>query len=190
MDETKTLTKEANAFMLKVANETSRAEAVNFTELYHKNATPVFYYLYSRVHSTVDAEDLTSQTFMTALENLPKLRDPRKFTSWVFTIARNKARDFFRKSRRYSTADFDEGLDQIKVVGEELSQTDQDRLCELDHLISRLDPTEQEYLRLRIVADLPFTEIALILNEPETRIKKKYYRLLERLQAQVESKNE
>ena len=39
---------------------------------------------------------------------------------------------------------------------------------------------------LRIVADLPFAEIASILSEPETRIKKKYYRLLERLQAQVE----
>ena len=186
MDETKTLTKETPTFMVNEAEEASRAKAVNFTELYHRNATPVFYYLYSRVRNVADAEDLTSQTFVTALENLSKLSDPLKFRPWVFTIARNKAFDFLRKSQRHPTADYDEELDQIKAVGEELSQTDQDRLRDLECLITRLSPLEQEYLRLRIVADLPFAEIASILREPETRIKKKYYRLLERLQAQVE----
>ncbi len=186
MDKTKTLAKEAPAFMVNEAEEASQAAAVNFTELYHRNATPVFYYLYSRVRNVADAEDLTSQTFVTVLENLSKLRDPLKFTPWVFTIARNKAFDFFRKSQRRPTADYDEELDQTKAVRGELSQTDQDRLRDLERLIFRLSPLEQEYLRLRIVADLPFAEIASILNEPETRIKKKYYRLLERLQAQVE----
>jgi RNA polymerase sigma-70 factor (ECF subfamily) len=186
MDETKTLTKEAPAFMVNKAEKASRAEAVNFTELYHRNATPVFYYLCSRVRNVADAEDLTSQTFVTALENLSKLRDPLKFRPWVFTIARNKALDFFRKTQRRPTADYDEELDEAKAVGANLSQTDQDRLRDLERLISRLSPLEQEYLRFRIVADLPFAEIASILSEPETRIKKKYYRLLERLQAQVE----
>ena len=185
MDETKTLAKETPAFVGTEAEEANRA-AVNFTELYRRNATPVFYYLYSRVHNVSDAEDLTSQTFVTALENLSGLRDPLKFTSWVFTIARNKAFDFFRKSQRHPTTDYDEELDRTKAVSRELSQTDQDRLRDLERLISRLSPLEQEYLRLRIVADLPFAEIASILSEPETRIKKKYYRLLERLQAQVE----
>jgi len=187
MDETKTLAKEAPTFMVNKAEEENRAVSVNFTELYHRNAIPVFNYLFSRVRNVADAEDLTSQTFMTALENLSKLRDPLKCTPWIFTIARNKAFDFFRKSQRHPTVDFDEDLDQAKAVGGKLSQTDQDRLHDLDCLISRLSPLEQEYLRLRIVADLPFAEIASILSEPETRIKKKYYRLLERLQAQVEN---
>ncbi len=187
MDETKTLAKSAPAFMVNEDEEASQAVAVNFTELYHRNVTPVFYYLYSRVRNVADAEDLTSQTFVTALENLSRLRDPLKFTPWVFTIARNKALDFFRKSQRRPTADYDEELDRwMKAGGRELSQTDQDRLYDLERLISRLNPLEQEYLRLRIVADLPFAEIASILREPEIRIKKKYYRLLERLQAQVE----
>ncbi len=185
MNETKTLAEEPPAFWVNGAEESSQA-VINFTELYHKNATPVFYYLYSLVHNITDAEDLTSQTFVTALENLSKLRDPLNFTPWIFTIARNKAFDFFRKSQRRPIVDYDEELDQRKAVGRELCQTDQDRLRDLERLISRLDPLEQEYLRLRIVADLPFAEIALILSEPETRIKKKYYRLLERLQAQVE----
>lgn len=159
---------------------------VNFTELYRENAAPVFYYLYSRVRSIADAEDLTSQTFVTALENLSRLRDPRKFTPWVFTIARNKAFDYFRQSQRRPIAGYDEQLDLANTAGGALTQADRDRLLDLERLMSRLSLIEQEYLRLRIVADLPFAEIAAILGEPETRIKKKYYRLLERLQAQVE----
>jgi len=186
MDETRPLAKEGPAFIVNKAEEASQAEAINFTELYRRNAIPVFYYLYSRVRNVADAEDLTSQTFLAALENLSKLRDPLKFTPWVFTIARHKAFDFFRKSQRRPIADYDEELDQTKAVGGEFPQAHRDRLLDLEHIIARLSPLEQEYLRLRITADLPFAEIASILSEPETRIKKKYYRLLERLQAQVE----
>jgi RNA polymerase sigma-70 factor (ECF subfamily) len=186
MNETKALKKESLALMMNEAEGTHQTTTADFTELYRRNATNVFYYLYSRVRNVADAEDLTSLTFVTALENLSGLRDPRKFTPWVFTIARNKAFDYFRQSQRRPMADFDEELESAKAVEVTLSQTDQDRLCDLESLISRLSPLEQEYLRLRIVADLPFAEIASILNEPEIRIKKKYYRLLERLQAQVE----
>ncbi len=186
MNEIKTTAKDTSAFLMGRADEGSQVEPVDFTELYRRNVTPVFYYLYSRVRSAADAEDLTSQTFVTALENLSRLRDSLKFTPWVFSIARNKATDFFRKSQRNPTAEYIEELDQRKAGHGELSQADQDRLRDLECLISHLGPLEQEYLRLRIVAGLHFAEIALILNEPETRIKKKYYRLLERLQAQVE----
>jgi RNA polymerase sigma-70 factor (ECF subfamily) len=182
MDEIKTLTIDR----LSKAKEVSGVEKINFTELYRSNATSVFYYIYSRVGNVSDAEDLTSQTFVTALENLSKLRNPCKFTSWVFSIARNKVYDFFRKSQRRPTANYGENVDQI--MGEEgmVSRRKQGLLIDLEGLISRISPMEQEYLRLRIVAELPFAEIASILEEPETRIKKRYYRLLERLKAQVE----
>jgi len=186
MDENQDIAKEAHAYIVGETIQSERSEKVNFTDLYRRNVSPVFYYLYSRVHNVADAEDLTSQTFVTALETLSRLRDLQKFRPWVFTIARNKAIDYFRKAQRHPTADYDEELDKVKPNGETLSQADQDRLHDLEQLISRLSSLEQEYLRLRIVADLSFAEIASILAEPETRIKKKYYRLLERLQAQAE----
>ncbi len=73
MDENKTLTKEASAFMVSKSEEAGQAEGVNFSERCRKNATPVLYYLYRWVHNVADAEGLTSQTFVTALENLSRL---------------------------------------------------------------------------------------------------------------------
>ncbi|MCE5206758.1 MAG: sigma-70 family RNA polymerase sigma factor [Chloroflexi bacterium] len=173
---------------LKAQNVTMPLEKTSpdFSELYRKHVNPVYYYLLSRVRNTADAEDLTSQTFITALENMHQLRDPDKFTPWLFRIARNKAMDYFRRARRRPTQDFNEELDQSPSILKQDDRLEQDRMIELEQLIAGLKPIEQEYIRLRLIAELPFAEIASILGKSESRIKKSYYRLLERLQAQVE----
>jgi len=170
--------------------QNNQIDAVRFAEQYREAVTPVFHYLFSRVQNIHDAEDLTSQTFITAYENLANLRDPKEFIAWVFTIARNKAYDFFRKSQRHPNVMFDEKLDQKSVNRRIFILKDKDRLIDLNNLIENLNQREQEYLRLRIVAELPWAEIASILNQPETRIKKRYYRLVKRLQTKMEIKNE
>ncbi len=52
----------------------------SFSELYRLHVNKIYYYLLSRVRNSADAEDLTSQTFITALENRHRLRNPEKFT--------------------------------------------------------------------------------------------------------------
>lgn len=183
MNGIKNLIKEKSIFGRSDTEKETCSNGIDFTDQYRQTVLPVFYYLFSRIQDVTDAEDLTSQTFLTAFENISKLRDPNKFTSWIFTIARNKAFDYFRKSKRHPTTNYDDDMEQNR---EKLSEADRESLLDLEILISKLSPAEQEYLRLRIVAELPFSEIALILNEPETRIKKKYYRLLDRLQNRME----
>jgi RNA polymerase sigma factor (sigma-70 family) len=85
---------------------------------------------------------------------------------------------------------FDEELNPGSVNRRNSLLKDKDRLIDLKILIENLNQRQQEYLRLRIVAQLPWAEIASILNQPETRIKKRYYRLLKRLQAKMEKQNE
>lgn len=42
------------------------------------------------------AKDVLQETFVTVHRNLPTLRDPEKFKSWIYTIATNKCRDYLR----------------------------------------------------------------------------------------------
>lgn len=186
MNEPDTLAKDTNAPIPKHARSQSQCGELSFTELYDQNANRVFQYLYSLVRNVADAEDLTSQTFMSAFEHQGRLQDLTRFTPWIIRIARNKAFDHFRRARRHPTVELNDELDRKIIIGSGISTADQESLHVLSALISSLGEREQEYLSLRLVADLPFAEIAAILNEPETRIKKKYYRLLERLQAQAE----
>lgn len=187
MEKSRPLTKRKSTALPKEFEMKKSMDTAEFTRQYHQTATSVFHYLYSRVNNIEYAEDLTSQTFLTAFEKISNLRDPAKFKPWVFTIARNKANDFFRKSQRHPNVALHEEIAQKDLHPNIVTPKDRDRLLDLTNLISDLHPKEQEILRLRIVAQLPFAEIASILQKPEARIKKRYYRLLDRLQVQLEN---
>ena len=186
MEKSSTLPETSKPLALVEYDSDETTTTINFARLYKETVTQVFNYLYSRIQNIKDTEDLTSQTFLSAYENIDKLQNPNKFTSWVFSIARNKVVDFFRRSQRDPIVGFNEELDQTLVHKRQLSRCDKDTLLDLAHLIAHLKPREQEYLRLRIAAELPFSEIAALLNMPETRLKKRYYRLLARIQAEME----
>lgn len=52
-----------------------------------------------RVGSADDAQDLTSQTFMDALQHLGTYRGERPFIAWLLGIARHKTADHFRRRK-------------------------------------------------------------------------------------------
>jgi RNA polymerase sigma-70 factor (ECF subfamily) len=67
--------------------------------LYSLYAQPVYRYIYSRIRSVPEAEDVTAQTFLAALEHFPMYRHDGCFASWLFSIARSKTMDYFRRQR-------------------------------------------------------------------------------------------
>jgi len=185
MTNSPTQTREAFAIPNCLPRKEDMAEK-SFSELYRLHVNNIYYYILSRVRNSADAEDLTSQTFITALENRHRLRNPKKFTPWLYSIARNKANDYFRRAARRPMQSLDEDFSPITDVDLLEKQLNHEKLLDLEKLISELSQLEQDYLSLRLIAELPFAEIAAVLHQSEARVKKSYYRLLERLQAQME----
>jgi hypothetical protein len=99
----------SNLRIIQAAKSNPRA----FGELYLLYVQPVFRYLYSRVGNLHDAEDLTAQTFLTALEALDGLREESHFAAWLFTIARHKAMDTFRRKKNETS------IDEIAQMGDD-----------------------------------------------------------------------
>lgn len=155
-----------------------------FAELYDHFCTPVYRYLYSRVGSQADAEDLTTQTFLSALENLHRYREQGQFAAWLFRIARARAMDYFRRGRPEVSLDALEihadGTDPLGLV------IQRQEMAQLAAVIQQLDADERELLRLRYVAELSFNEMAALLGRNQAAVKKSLYRLLARIQSQVE----
>ncbi len=156
----------------------------DFRKLYEQYARQVYRYLYVIVRNQPDAEDLTSQVFLKALEDLGKFRNQGRFRAWLFAIARSRAMDFYRKRRQ-----------EVPLDGVELLSPDpgpltvaihQEEVERMRRRISALPEAEQELLWLRFVAGLSFAEIGAVLKRSEGAVKKALYRLLNRLGEQME----
>ncbi|MCQ3937754.1 MAG: hypothetical protein DPW18_12000 [Chloroflexi bacterium] len=76
------------------------ADADAFAELYRQNVTRVYRYHMAHTGNVKDAEDLTSQTFMAALEGIRSYRGSGSFAAWLMGIASRKKLMHLRGKRR------------------------------------------------------------------------------------------
>lgn len=159
------------------------------SSLYRRYLDRVYRYLYARVGSRAEAEDLTSQVFLALIESLPRYRARGHFAAWLFSIARRKAADYYRQ--RSPQVSLDEAFNLDSPDGEPLAQAVQaDEVERLAKLISGLKEEERELLRLRFAAALSFDEIAATCGRRTSAVKMSLYRLLERIQQQLEAGHE
>lgn len=158
-----------------------------FSALYQRYVQPVYRYLYSRIGSQAEAEEITAQTFLSALEGFARYRNEGHFAAWLFTIARRKCIDHYRRSNKITSLSeaFPSGeedlLQQVALSGQREA---------LLALVVKLPEPERELLRLRFAANLGFAEIGRIVGRSEGAVKKALYRLLDRLQKEMESSHE
>jgi RNA polymerase sigma-70 factor (ECF subfamily) len=157
-----------------------QSNAAVLSGLYQRYARPVYRYAYSRTGNQQDAEDLTEQVFMDALEGLGRYEERGQEAAWLFTIARRRVADFHR--RRSEHLPFDETLDTpVEQLRPEVEVSRRERLAHLDRLLASLDDEQQELLRLRFAADLTYAEIGQVIDKSEAAVKMAMSRLLTRL---------
>ena len=159
-----------------------------FGEVYDLYFQKIFRYIYSRVGNQSSAEDITSKTFLSALQNLPTYKEKGLFTAWLFSIARSKINDHFRKLGKETfqpIQDIPDGKPNLLI---NTIQKETRKL--LFGLIAGLPEDKRELVRLRYVANLRFREIAALQGKSEASVKKALYRVLEELRMQLEVDDE
>lgn len=185
---TLTLTKDPPKTGWEMQEEQSIARAKTdpqaFAVLYDHYIQPVYRYLLSRVGSVDEAQDITSQTFLAAIEALPRYKHKGYFGAWLFSIANRKLIDHYRQAARrpelVEAAPPSTGGDPLNDLV--LSE----RQKKLQAVLKTLPADEQELLGLRFVAGLSFGDMAVMLHRSQDAVKKSLYRLVARLQNQME----
>lgn len=182
---TQSLSPDEEQFYLKQVKQ--KPEAIR--PLYRHYFPRIFAYVMVRVGSRQDTEDLTSEVFMKVVEAIDQFeyRGEGSFAGWVFQIAHNTVRQFYRVDERWKTMLID--------ALPELHSTDplpdevffrKERLKWLQNALETLTPRRREIILLRFASGLRNREIARVLNLDERTIASHLSRALEDLQQQYQ----
>lgn len=137
------------------------------TRFVSENMRRVFLLIYRIVGNVADAQDLTQEAFIKALQRQDQLKDLEKAARWLSRIASNTAIDFLRRSGRVAFTDIEDMPEPFVTSPADspeqvlLRNEHRERLeAGLEILTGR----ERTALLLRDVEDLPAEEVAARLN--------------------------
>jgi len=127
------------------------------------NLRRIFNQIYGIVRNVADAQDLTQEAFIKALQHQDQLKDGQKAAHWLSRIATNTAIDFLRRSGRASFCEIDD-------TPESPSESPEQALLRSEHRdyledgLRLLSARERAALMLRDVEGLAAEEVAQRLN--------------------------
>jgi RNA polymerase sigma-70 factor (ECF subfamily) len=137
------------------------------TRFFNDNLRRVFLLIYRMVGNVPDAQDLTQEAFIKALQRQDQLKDLEKAAHWLSRIATNTAIDFLRRSGRVNFSDLEDLPEPVARSREESPEEQVLRAERREYLEGGLDvltDRERSALLLRDVEDLPAEEVAARLN--------------------------
>lgn len=90
-------------------------------DLMERHATPVFHFLCRMVGNEDDANDLAQETFVRVFKSAKSFHAEQRFSTWLFTIAANLARNHFRWRSRHPNISLDaENAETEQTLGSTL----------------------------------------------------------------------
>ena len=163
-----------------------------FEEIYDAHVVPIYRFIYARVGNRPDAEDLTAQVFMRAVEQLDTSRAPGQITSWLYRVSQNAVADYWRAFYRLPVVAADAvgaGWEAIEepmsppVEGEAAAAAvaSDDRTHQrVESLLKRLPTNYRRVLELRFIQRLSVAETAERMGITRGNAKVLQYRALRR----------
>jgi RNA polymerase sigma-70 factor (ECF subfamily) len=132
-----------------------------------QNIRRIFLLIYRIVGNVDDAQDLTQETFIKALQRQSQLKDLDKAAHWLSRIASNTAIDHLRRNKKISFTEISEAPEPIVVSQSETPEQlllRGERRMQLDDGLAILTERERMALLLRDVEDVPADEVARQMN--------------------------
>ncbi len=141
-----------------------------FAELYRRHVTRVYRYHMAHTGNPKDAEDLTSQTFMAAMEGLRSFRGSSSFAAWIMGIASKKRLMYFRGNK------FEVPLDAALQIPSPSLPTDKAaiqrlKLESIARALRQISADRAEAIALSFFGGLSNLEVSRVLNKSEAAVK-------------------
>lgn len=155
-----------------------------FAELYRRHVNRVYRYLSVRVGDVHDAQDLTAQTFLAALEGIAGYRGQGNCAAWLLGIARRKAADHFRRDRTTLPLDAAAHVPDPNPLPDAVVEQ-RLRLERVARALRSLSPDRAEALALRVFGGLNAAEVGRVMGKSEAAVRMLVHRAVRDLRERL-----
>ena len=163
--------------------ERARAgDDVAFSELVDLDGDGCYAIAYRILRDAERAQDAVQQAFLLAWRELPRLRDPERFSPWLRRLLVNACYEEHRRYRRWSSRIRALPFDGPVSADPTVSVDDRDTL---DRAFLRLTPQHRAVFVLHHHAGLPLEDIAEIVGVPIGTVKSRLHRAIQALRAAI-----
>lgn len=168
-------------------------DAAAFEALLHRYERPIYNFLFRSVGRRDRAEDMLQEVFLRVIQKAEQFQGNSKFSTWLYTIARNLCIDTSRKMahRRHASLDAPsggpDGPPLVDRVAGRAPPGDREALAaqirtHIAHAVEELPDDQKEVFLMRHTQHMPFKEIAAVVGTSENTVKSRMRYALERLQ--------
>ena len=178
----------------------AKGDVAAFEELLRRHEKPVFNFIARYLGDRVAAEDLVQEVFVRVIRTADRYKKKAKFTTWLFTIARNicidKARYQSRRNevslnRSVTADDENTGTSFIDQLQEESGESSEGSLirtefrAKLQSALLELPDEQREVFVMREFGGMKFREIATVIGVSENTIKSRMRYALQSLRGHL-----
>ena len=168
--------------MLRSADERERGFR-QFMALYQQG---VYRHVRRMLAHHEDTNDVVQNTFVKAYRGLGNFEGRSSLATWLYRIATNEALTFLEGRKRRQTDNLDDGLHQLPVGADSVSDSD-DILRRLEAAIQALPDKQKAVFNLRYYDEMPYDEMSEVFGTSVGALKASYHHAAKKVEAFLRS---
>jgi RNA polymerase sigma-70 factor (ECF subfamily) len=154
-----------------VAQRLKKRDPEAWALVYEEYFPKIYRFIVVRIANRTEAEDLTEQVFLKALEASPSFRwRGAPISSWLFKIARNQVIDYIRVSKSRKNVPLNEYIVGDHVDPEEAAEKSSN-VRQLIKAVGQLTEAQRDVIELRFAGGLSTAEVAKVLGKSQGAVK-------------------
>ncbi|MBO5576135.1 MAG: sigma-70 family RNA polymerase sigma factor [Ruminococcus sp.] len=173
----------------KLAEKARQGNKTAFEKLYKGFYPKVYYFAKQNVKSSDAAEDITAETFCSAMEHISELHSSESFVGWLYCIAYHKCMDYNKKTALDRKC-LDDAA-EFAALGEPLFLPDDYAVNEqtkqqLQTIIDSLPPDMRSVIILYYYDNLSVAEVAKVIGTNKNNAAQKLHTARKKLRSKIE----
>jgi len=141
-----------------------------FAQLYEEHFDKIYRYVTLRIGNETEAEDMTQQVFLNALQSISSFKwKGIPFSAWLFRIAHNQVVDYLRSKKRTAVP-----LDESLASNNNNPQSVVEQKLDIEQLLlatKQLTGAQREVISLRFTSELPIAQVAKVMGKSQGAVK-------------------